>query len=131
MKSGDYRYSDVDFNFFTNPITDDVSKRVDNNAIKQSLYNLIMMRKFDVPFHPEVNSQINDSLFDVNTPLTRSMIQRATTYTIENFEPRVELDGVDVTSNSLNPNQIDVTIRYRIVATGEAATYTIAINSAR
>lgn len=123
-------YSDLDFGFFRNPITDDVAKKNDDNAIKQSLKNLILMHRFDCPFHPEVCSQITDSLFENYTSLTTSILKRAITYTIENFEPRVELIGVDVIDN-IDNNAIDITIRYQIVASGKQSSYTFTINRTR
>lgn len=123
-------YSDLDFGFFRNPITDDVAKKNDDNAIKQSLKNLILMHRFDCPFHPEVCSQITDSLFENYTSLTTSILKRAITYTIENFEPRVELIGVDVVDN-IDNNAIDITIRYQIVASGKQSSYTFTINRTR
>jgi len=123
-------YSDLDFNFFANPVTDDVAKKIDDNAIKQSLKNLVLLRKYECPFHPEIHSQISDSLFENITPLTNSILQRAITYTIENFEPRVKLLGVNVDSTS-KENTLYITIKYRIVANGAETSYSFAINRTR
>lgn len=123
-------YTDLDFSMFRNPVTDDVAKKLDDNAIKQSLKNLILLRKFESPFHPEICSQVTDSLFETFTPLTKSVLERAITYTIENFEHRVDLISVDVTDDSIH-NAIVVTIRYQIIANGVQSSYSFAINRTR
>ena len=123
------RYTDVDFDFFANPLTDDVSKKVDGNAIKQSIKNLILMHRYDVPFHPYVASQIYSMLFDLATPLTISTLQRAITYTLENFEPRIELQDVQVTDSG--NNQLDITIAYTIKNVGIEQQFTFSVNRTR
>ncbi|MGA1048851.1 MAG: hypothetical protein ACO3UU_12655 [Minisyncoccia bacterium] len=44
-------FSDLDFNFTAHPVTKDVSRKYDENAIKQSLKNLLLTRNFERPFH--------------------------------------------------------------------------------
>lgn len=123
------RYTDVDFDFVANPLTDDVSKKVDGNAIKQSIKNLILMHRYDVPFHPDVASQIYSMLFDLATPLTIATLQRAITYTLENFEPRIELQDVQVIDSG--NNQLDITIAYTIKNVGIEQQFTFSVNRTR
>lgn len=123
-------YSDLDFGFYMNPVTDDVAKKLDDNAIKQSLKNLILMKKFDSPFHPEICSQITDSLFENITPVMIAAIKRAITYTVENFEPRVNLTTVDVHADP-DHNALNVTLNYQIVASGIQSSYSFTINRTR
>lgn len=130
MATATRRYVDLDFGFHSNPVTDDVSKKVDNNAIKQSIKNLILLRKYDCTFHPEVCSQVQDSLFELITPVTAAMIRRAITYTLENFEPRIIVNDVDVVDDK-SGNKINISIDYTIRATGEAANYFFAVNRNR
>ena len=123
-------YSDLDFGFYMNPVTNDVAKKLDDNAIKQSLKNLILMKKFDSPFHPEICSQITDSLFENITPVMIAAIKRAITYTVENFEPRVSLTAVDVQADP-DHNALYVTLNYQIVASGTQSSYSFTINRTR
>ena len=123
-------YSDLDFGFYMNPVTDDVAKKLDDNAIKQSLKNLILMKKFDSPFHPVICSQITDSLFENITPVMIAAIKRAITYTVENFEPRVNLTTVDVQPDP-DHNALYVTLNYQIVASGTQSSYSFTINRTR
>lgn len=124
------KYCDLDFGFFSNPVTNDVSKKLDDNAIKQSIYNLIMLRKFESPFHPEISSQVYDSLFETVNPLTIQMLKRAITYTLENFEPRIELISVNVKDQNIT-NTLIVEINYQIIATQQTSSYSFSIQRTR
>lgn len=109
-------FSDFDLNFVANPATGDIAKKYDENAIKQSIKNLVMTNHYERPFHPEIGSQVTALLFEPYTPMLSSMVQRAIIQTIENFEPRVKLISVDVNMNPDN-NTVYVSITFRIINT--------------
>ena len=124
------RYVDLDFGFPLNPVTEDVGKKVNARAINQSLKNLIMMQTFDYPFHPEIGCQIYGLLFELFTPVTAAALQRAITYCVENFEPRVKLTNVTVDNDEDN-HSIIISLSYIIVNTGSPQTYTFSVDRTR
>ena len=124
------RYVDLDFAFPSNPVTEDVGKKVDVRAINQSLKNLILMKSFDSPFHPEIGCQIHSLLFELFTPITAISLQRAITYCIENFEPRVKLINVEVQDDP-DGHSIIISINYIVVNTGSRQTYTFNVYRTR
>ena len=77
-----------------------------------------------------IRDRVQDSLFEIITPLTASTIRRAITYTIENFEPRVIVNDVVVEDDSIR-NRVNITIDYTIKATGETSSYFFAVNRNR
>lgn len=109
-------FKDIDLNFIANPVTGDISKKFDENAIKQSVKNLILTNHYERLFHPEIGSSINSLLFEPFSPILQSTLERAITYTITNFEPRVRLINVEV---NLKPDNhtADVQIVFKIVNT--------------
>lgn len=109
-------FKDIDLNFIANPVTGDISKKFDENAIKQSIKNLILTNHYERLFHPEIGSSINSLLFEPFSPILQSTLERAITYTITNFEPRVRLISVEV---NLKPDNhtADVQIVFKIVNT--------------
>ena len=109
-------FSDLDLNFTPHPVTGDLVRRFDENAIKQSLKNLIMTRHYERPFHSELGSPIRELLFDLITPMTSLMVRRAIIDIISNFEPRVQLLDVDVIPSPEN-NSLYVSITFKIVNT--------------
>ena len=109
-------FSDLDFNFTKHPLSHDVARKFDEEAIKQSIKNLVMTNHYERPFHPEIGSQISALLFENSGPMLEAMLQSAITNTIINFEPRVQLISVDVKSNNDN-NAVYASITFKIVNT--------------
>lgn len=123
-------FTDIDMNFIAHPDTGDISKKFDENAIKQSVKNLILTNHYERLFHPEIGSQVTSMLFELYTPLTKAMMVSSIRNTIENFEPRVNLIEVDVRPNQDN-NGIYVTIVFIIVNTSEPITVNLILQRTR
>ena len=112
-------FYDMDLSMEYNPLTGDIVKKKDLNAIRQSLQNLIEMRPFDVPFHPEIYSNIRSMLFDLYTPMTKVSLERNITTLIENYEPRVSVIDINVEDVDLQQNTnsygIEITLTYKVI----------------
>jgi phage baseplate assembly protein W len=106
-------FSDLDFNFFRHPKTDDVSVRTDEDAIKQSIRNLLLTKNFERPFRSFIGSPVYSLLFEPISPLTTAMIKKTIANTIENYEPRVDLLDVNVKYNA-EQNNVIIDIIFRI-----------------
>jgi len=109
-------FSDIDMAFAANPVSKDISRKYDENAIKQSLKNLIMTKNFERPFRSEVGSQIMSLLFEPMTPITKATIKKTITNVITTYEPRINLLDVSVLLSPDN-NGVYVTIVFSIVNT--------------
>lgn len=130
MQINTRHFYDIDLSFQKNPLTNDIAKKVDGNAIKQSLYNLIMYNLFDVPFHPEISSQVRSMLFENFTPLTKISLERLIRTTIENFEPRVSIKTLEVLENT-DEGAMEIAINYIIKNTNKPQTYKFYVYRAR
>ena len=109
-------FSDLDLNFTKHPVTKDVVRKFDEEAIKASVKNLVLTQNYERPFHSEIGSQIRGLLFEPATPMLNAMLKRAITNTIINFEPRVRLNDVVVTILPDN-NEVYVSINFTIINT--------------
>ncbi len=107
-------FSDLNLLFNVNPFTRDVTKKIDEEAIKASVRNLIQTRNFERPFHPEIGCQINTLLFENITPVIYQIIKKTIFDVIEKFEPRVVVQDV-ITQETPDSNALDVTIIFRII----------------
>ena len=107
-------FKDVSASFKINPINSDVIILKNENAISRSIRNLILTIPGEKPFAPTVGSNVSNLLFENLDALTASSIQSEIEFTVNNFEPRVDLTGVKVTPNFDN-NAFDVVINYDIV----------------
>jgi phage baseplate assembly protein W len=109
-------FSDLDLNFTAHPLTGDIARKYDDEAIKQSVRNLILTNNYERPFHSEIGSQIRGLLFEPVTPMLNMLLKRAIIDTITNFEPRVRLIDVLVRFSPDN-NDVYISIQYMIVNT--------------
>jgi phage baseplate assembly protein W len=116
MANNTRTFSDLDMAFLPNPVSKDVSKKYDENAIKQSLKNIILTRNFERPFRSDVGSQISSLLFEPLTPMLSSLIKKTIENTINSYEPRVNLLDVSVLLSPDN-NGVYVTIVFSIINT--------------
>lgn len=123
-------FSDIDLNFTKHPVTSDVSRKFDEEAVKQSVKNLVLTQNYERPFHSEIGSQIRGLLFEPATPMLSMLLQRAISDTIINFEPRVRLIDVLV---RLDPdsNDVNVTIEFAIINTVRPITVNLTLKRTR
>lgn len=109
-------FSDLDFNFTAHPVTGDVARKFDEQAIKQSVKNLVLTSNYERPFHSEIGSQLRGLLFEPASPMLVAMLKRAIADTIINFEPRVKL--IDVLVRLVpDSNDVTVSIEFSIINT--------------
>jgi hypothetical protein len=65
-------YRDLDLDFTRHPFTGDVAQKNDIDSVRRSVRNLILTKRFDKPFHPEIDSVstnvcLNLSMFSMRT----------------------------------------------------------------
>lgn len=106
-------FIDLDINFDRNPLSSDVSLRKDEEAIKRSIRNLMLFRKNEKPFHPEIYSGIPDMLFELIDPIMVIELKSRISDMITKYEPRVSGAIVDIVS-ILDKNEIRITIHFTI-----------------
>lgn len=107
-------FKDLDLAFASHPNTKDVAKKTNAEAIKQSLKNLLLTQYYERPFHSEIGSPIKGLLFELATPLLQQTIQRAVIDTVQNFEPRVSLEDVQVFMKD-DTNEVVISVIYTVV----------------
>jgi phage baseplate assembly protein W len=123
-------YSDLDFNFTAHPVTKDLVRRYDEDAVKTALKNLILTRNFERPFHSEIGSPIRALLFEPATPMLGVMLKQAIIDVINNFEPRVNLIDVYTNVND-DSNSIEVTIQFKLANTERPLTLDLTLERTR
>lgn len=104
-------YSDIRKNMMMDLLTDDVSVAVNDQAIKDSVMNLVMTTKGERLYQPEIGGNISLILFEIMSDETTYLLQRAIQEVIINWEPRAVLEGVDVFPDYDN-NIYAITIRF-------------------
>ena len=107
-------FKDISATFKINAVNNDLIGLVNYNAIARSVRNLILTIPGERPFNPVLGSNVSALLFNQLDNITASSIKSEIENTIDNFEPRVELNEVIVRPNP-ERHQFDVLIKYYIV----------------
>jgi phage baseplate assembly protein W len=123
-------FQDLDLNFTPHPVTGDIVRKFDENAIKQSIRNLVLTRNYERPFHSELGSPIRSLMFDLVTPLTAITVKRAIIDVINNYEPRAELMEVNPVISPDN-NSLYVSIVFKIRNTEKPVTLDLLLERTR
>lgn len=106
-------YQDFHKDLTVNPISGDIALRTNEEAIKESLKNLILTDRGERLMQPNLGSDVRASLFENATPVTLKILEERVKDVINNFEPRVSLIDVDVTS-IYDENRVQVTIYFYV-----------------
>lgn len=109
-------FSDLDLNFTAHPVTKDITLKYDENAVKNSVKNLILTRPFERRFHSDIGSRIRALMFEPAGPMLDLLLKTEITNVINNYEPRVAIDDITVASN-VDANSVFVRIVFRVVNT--------------
>jgi len=107
-------YKDLDLDFTRHPVTNDVVKIEDVDAVKRSVRNLINTNFYERPFHPELGCGVRELLFENFTPLTGIFIRRKVQEVLDNYEPRARVSGISVNEQP-DRNAIDVQVNFYVL----------------
>ena len=107
-------FKDVSMSFKVNPFNNDVLTIKNETAIARSVRNLILTTKGERFFNPDLGCGVNRLLFDNVDLLTASRIESEIRYTIETYEPRVNLTNINVQAN-IDNYTFDIVIQYDII----------------
>ena len=109
------KYSDFDIDFGRNEVTGDVIVKLEANAIKQSIFNLLMTRKGERPFNPNYGIGVHDFLFENVDELFVPTLNRDIEEHIDAFEPRAVFESVEIDEDMIDNNVLFITINYMIL----------------
>ena len=107
-------YVDLDLDFTRHPVTNDVVKITDVDAVKRSVRNLINTQFYERPFHPELGCGVRDMLFENYTPMTGIFMRRKIEEVLSNYEPRASLSSIQV-NEQMDRNAIDVVVNFYVL----------------
>ena len=107
-------FTDFNMLFTASTATGDITRKVDEEAIKTSIRNLISTRNYERPFHPEIGCQLFTLLFENFTSVTAQVMKKTIFDAINKFEPRVQILDVKL-SETEDQNNLDVSITFSIL----------------
>lgn len=107
-------YSDFLNDLNPHPVTGDVVRFINENAVSRSIRNLIITNKGERLFQPEVGTDIYKMLFEPMSDGVSELLSVAIQKTIDDYEPRAKVLSVTVAPD-YEGNSYQVTIQYMII----------------
>jgi len=107
-------FKDLSVTFKKHPVTDDLVAVKDKAAIVQAIQSILLTRKGERPFQPDLGCDIQDLLFEPLDYASAGTIKQEIRETIDRYEPRVTVTKLDCTPDFDN-NGYNVEMLYTIV----------------
>lgn len=123
-------YSDFHKNLDINPLSSDIALKLNEEAIKEALKNLVLTDKGERLFRPELGGNVRKSLFDNITPVTIKLLEEQIKEVINNYEPRASLVKVDTIALA-DENAVKITIVFYIRSVQEPITISFFLERTR
>lgn len=106
-------FSDLNLAFTAHPVTGQLTKKTDRDAVRQAVKCLVLTNFYERPFKPDIGCSIRNYLFELWTPAAKQQMENAVAEVIKNYEPRARLLRVNVVDNP-DLNSLLVTIAFTV-----------------
>lgn len=107
-------YSDIPISFTAHPVTGNIKKSINREAVKNSIKNIVLTNHGERFFKPKFGGNVTSQLFENASKFTEFNTARSIRISLQNFEPRAEIINCKVTSNPDN-NNLTVSLKFRIL----------------
>ena len=107
-------FKDLSVTFKKHPVTDDLVQVKDKAAIVQAIQGLLLTRKGERPFQPELGCGVQNMLFEPLDYASAGAIKQEIRETIGRYEPRVTVGKITCNPDFDN-NGYNVEMQYTIV----------------
>ena len=123
-------YADFGRDMIQHPVTADVSRKINEDAVKESIRNLVLTDRGERPFRPNIGCDVRKLLFGNFMPETGLLIKEAIISTITTYEPRAEIISVNANPRPDN-NAFEVSIVFRVINNIESSRLDLVLNRIR
>jgi len=106
-------FSDLDLAFIAHPVTGNVTRKTNRDAVRQSVKSLILTDYYDRPFKSDIGCSIRYYLFENFTPMIKQSMERAVREVIANYEPRANVIEVLVEDRT-DLNALTISIAFTV-----------------
>lgn len=91
--------ADIPTEFNISPTTGDLTKVVNEQALEQSMVNIINTYVWERPYSP-MGTDTQVSLFENATSIEQELLKQAVMMSLTTYEPRVKVVGIDISVSS-------------------------------
>lgn len=110
------KITDLDFSFRAHPLSGNLVLKNGEEAIKQSVKNLVLLNMFEKPFS-RLGGNITNRLFEDFSFSLISSIKDDLVSLLSFYEPRIEVlpDEIFIDKDKIDENMLNITIIYTII----------------
>ena len=112
-------FKDLSVTFKKHPVSDDLVTVKDKAAIVQAITALLLTRKGERPFQPQLGCGIQNVLFEPLDYGSAGIIRSEIREVLNRYEPRISVDSIICTPDEMN-NGYEVEMSYTIVGRDDA-----------
>ncbi len=123
-------YSDFHKDLAPIPGRGDIARRLNENAVRESIKNLILTDRGERLFQPNLGSDIRASLFENVTPTTIILLKDKVREVLNAYEPRCNLLDVEVLGD-IDTNAITVNVVFNVINSEAPQSISIGIDRVR
>jgi phage baseplate assembly protein W len=89
-------------------------------SLRESIWNILLTRPGERILRPEFGAGIGRFIHQPNDETTRALVADAVSRAVERWEPRVQLERVEVVREANRPTELAVSVHYRMRHGAEA-----------
>ena len=123
-------FSDIPISFTAHPITGNVKKSINRDAVKNSVRNIILTNHGERFFKPKFGGNVTSKLFENASKFTEFNTARSIRIALANYEPRAEVIKVKVTTDP-DTNNLTVSLKFRVINDPEPITVDVLLERIR
>ena len=123
-------YSDIDLVFLSHPITGNLTRKINREAVKQSVKSLILTDYYERPFKSDIGCGIRALLFENFHPAITQQMEDAIREVISNYEPRAVIHSIDIQANP-DQHELNVSIVFFVTNDPEPISLNVLLERVR
>lgn len=100
----------------------------DVDAIRQQMKSILLMERYDDPFHPETSAGLRKLAFELKTPQTTALLKSMIENVMTRWVDRIDVKSVDVDGDD---KEVIVTIMFKIKDIPEIQTFRTVLRRVR
>jgi len=123
-------FSDFGSNLEQIPGRRDLSRKVNEQAVRQSVENLLLTDRGERLFQPDIGCNIRGSLFENIDQNTILILKENIKSTISTYEPRAEVKDIIVDAN-IDSNALFVEVIFSVINSGRDSSVSLNLSRVR
>ena len=107
----------VGWGFPVKPVGGRLRYALHEDDVEQAIQIILLTERGERPMLPQFGGGLRRFLFEPNSPATHRAIEHVVRSALIDWEPRIDVDGIDVTPDEREPNLLLIHVNFVVRAT--------------